>query len=105
MPHEYANVKKKKSKWTQGKTDTARRLKCMLLLPREMYLHTGDGNKLLHDLKKKKCLPELCVYIYVCILYIFIAPALFVLRKQGIIAKPQQTQTNYLYHKSIYDKL
>lgn len=41
----------KKKKRTQGKTDTARRLKCMLLLPREMLMHTGDGNKLLYDLE------------------------------------------------------
>lgn len=33
MPHEYANG----SEWTQGKTDMARRLKYMFLLPREMH--------------------------------------------------------------------
>lgn len=66
----------------------------MLLLPREMYLRAGDGNKLLHDLKmqlEKEAVPlralSLSVYIYIQIyMYTYIVfihcPAPFGLRNR-----------------------
>lgn len=96
----------REKKRTQGKTDTARRLKCILLLPREMLLlHTGDGSKLLCDLEmllEKEAMPSrpwfvpcnmqcreflvMCKYIYIYHTRI-IVPVLFELKKQVTISK------------------
>lgn len=62
-------MEEREKKRTQGKTDTVRRLKCVLLLPREMLLHTGDGSKLQCDLEmllEKEAMPSRALCCVTC---------------------------------------
>lgn len=73
----------------------------MLLLPREMYLCAGDGNKLRHDLKmqlekeavplRALCTSTVCIYMYIVFIH---CPSSIWIEKQEIIAKQQKTQTS-----------